>query len=522
MNFRGLFILLFLSRSLLSQTFVPLSHDFERALEQWAISKNINISTFTKPLSAKTIGEYAGYDSVFSFGTEKPDHPLNLFKRKLLVENLLTIDTTDFDIKIDPLFNLAYGQDSKTRENYITNTRGIKISGSVSKKMYFESSFYENQSTFPVYIRDYISSGKIVPGQGRIRNSKVSGIGLDYSFSTGILYYRYKKHWEFSFGQDKLFIGNGYRSLLLSDNSVNYPLFKVTATYDKIQYSRVMAILMSDQEPSDATSFREKKLAGFNILSFTPSYWFHVMLFEGSIWQYPNSTAKTYFDFNYLNPVIFINSIISSTKCKTLIGIGLKINAFKLFQMYGQITADKFPGAMKAKFNVSWQAGIKYFNAFSLRNFYLQAEYNHSQNKVYYTAPNSFAYTHFNQTLGHPLGVNYKELVFISQYNYRRLQVHSKFVISSYGNDFLILVSPPKVTLKIVDYPFSLPNPGMGGYTDLSYNETSLAFLINPKTNMKIEAGFISRSASVIHNNYKLEYFYFAFRTSLTNLYYEF
>jgi hypothetical protein len=519
MNCRVSCILLFLSSSLLSQTLVPLSNDFERALEQWAISNNINISTFIKPLSVQAISLCDSYDSVFSFETEKPNGQ-NLFMRKLLYENLLTVDTTDFDIKVDPLFNLAYGQDLKTREKYITNTRGIKISGSVSKKLYFESSFYENQSKFPVYIRDYISSGMVVPGQGRIRNNKVSGIGLDYYYSTGILYYRLKKHWEFSFGQDKLFIGNGYRSLLLSDNSTNFPFLRVTATYDKIQYSRIMAILMSDQEPKDATSFRGKKLAGFNIISFTPSYWFHFMLFEGSIWQYPNSTAKTNFDFNYLNPVIFFNSAISGTNCKTLIGAGIKINVYRLFQVYGQMAADKFPGTMKAKYNASWQAGIKYFNAFSLRNLYLQAEYNHSQNNVYYSTPYNFAYTHFNQTLGHPLGANFKEWVIIFNYRYKRFQLNSKISFSAYGLDSINLNS--KKTKEYINYKFSTPVLGMGSFTDLIYNETSMAFLINPKTNLKIEAGYISRSASVIHSDFNLGYFYVAFRTSLVNLYYDF
>ena len=47
------------------------------------------------------------------------------------------------------------------------------------------------------------------------------------------------------FGTGKHFIGEGYRSLLLSDNSFNYPYLRATSRWfkDKVQYTNIFASL---------------------------------------------------------------------------------------------------------------------------------------------------------------------------------------------------------------------------------------------------------------------------------------
>jgi hypothetical protein len=515
--FKVVFILNFMlsGTTLFSQILVPLESNFSRTLDEWAISNDINLPTFTKPVSIEFLGKLVNTDSLFSFKINKPEEKKNWFIRKLRYENLAKVDTSDFSIALDPLFNLQYEKDPKLHENWYTNTRGIRIFGSVGKELYFESSFYENQSKFPTYLNDYVNSSMDVPGQGSIKR-----LGeFDYANATGLLFCQAGKHVEFSFGHGKLFIGDGYRSLFLSDNSFNFPFFRVTLNFKKFQYSRIMAVLMSDSIPEDDFGVREKKLAGFNILTYMPNYWFQISLFEGTIWNYPNSKKNIDFDGNYLNPVILINSFLRNVSCKSVLGTGIKLNILKTIQVYNQLAVDKISNKLNSTEHLSLQAGAKYFDAFTLKNLYLQAEYNTSQKGVYDYNSKILIYSHYNQPLAHPLGTNFNEWIIKTHYNYKSWQFDVQFNFAKYGSDTLnkITGSP-----YFKDYIFQTPFIGNGPKTVLSYKNFCLAYLINPKTNMRIEAGYISRNATISGNKYNTNFFYISIITSLTNWYYDF
>jgi len=505
------------------QSFVPLTSDYSRVMEGWVLENNLNISTSVKPLSIHSLNEFVNSDSLFSFEVKKPEILKNWIVRKLFYENFLIADTTDFKIAIDPLFNLQYEKDAQSGITWLNNTRGIRIFGSLGNKIFFESNYFENQSTFPVYLTDYINSSIVIPGQGYTGQGIIrdfNGKSFDYSSASGMLHYRYGRHFEFSAGHGKLFIGDGYRSLFLSDNSFNYPHFRITANYGKIQYTRIMAILMGDYIQTGYIEAREKKLAGFNVLNYLPFYWLHVMFFEGNIWRYPNVNKNINFDFNYLNPVIYINSVLSNVNCKSLGGMGLKLNLLKAVQFYGQVAMDKIPSGSNSGNHFAWQAGAKYFNVFNFKNLYFQAEYNESQNGTYVYNPQILDYSHLNQALAHPLGTNFSELVLIAHYNYKRLQFNGKWNFSNYGLSSVQV--PNKKTKYYSDYPFATPFIGVGPFTELKFADYKIAYLLNPKTNLKIEAGYTSRNAIVDGINFNQGFVYISFISFLENWYYDF
>ena len=66
----------------------------------------------------------------------------------------------------------------------------------------------------------------VVPGQGQWKDYS-NGKAFDFAYSSALLDYKAGKFLDFQLGYDKNFIGDGYRSMLLSDNSFNYP-FLVT------------------------------------------------------------------------------------------------------------------------------------------------------------------------------------------------------------------------------------------------------------------------------------------------------
>lgn len=510
-------LLIFTFGKIFSQALAPLASDYSLAIDNWAIKNNVNIPVSVKPLPIVFLNDFVNSDSLFSFGSELPKEKKSWFIRKLKYENFLSVDTDNFKISVDPLFNFEYEKDFISNKTSYYNTRGIRIFGNLGNELFFESSDYENQASLPLYLKDYVNSSLIVPGQGAIRSPNF----FDYAYATGMLYYRLNKHFDFAFGHGKLFIGDGYRSLLLSDNSFNYPHLKISVNFNKIQYTRIMALLMGDSVPVDPFGVRVKKLAGFNVLTFMPVNWFHISFFEGTIWQYPNTKQNINFDANYLNPIIYVNSADRDIKCKALEGISIKINSLKALQLYGQIAFDKTSTGENSGIHFAWQTGIKYFNAFFIRNLHLQAEYNTSQNGTYTDNQQIYSYTHYNQPLADPLGTNFKECIFKIHYNLKSWQLNVQINFAGYGIDSLKL--PAKNTNKFIeDYSFNVPFLGLGPFTKLFYSNYSIAYLLNPKTNLLIEAGYVSRKAEIENTNHNTSFFYLSFKTSLTNLYYDF
>lgn len=60
--------------------------------------------------------------------------------------------------------------------------------------------------------------------------------------ASGYVSYSSNKHFNFQVGHGKHFVGDGYRSLLLSDNALNYPYARITSTFGKLQYTNLYAV----------------------------------------------------------------------------------------------------------------------------------------------------------------------------------------------------------------------------------------------------------------------------------------
>jgi hypothetical protein len=523
------FTLCFVAQTAYSQYSIPLEQDYTRALDNYSISTGTANFTSVKPFNYSIwTTDSAAIDSVLRFNINKPKNNPGWLLRKWRYENFLMVDTGLFRIALDPVFNLQFANDRKSGKNYTINTRGIRLYGSIDNKLFFESSFYENQANFPTYLNDYILSSRVVPGQassgygaidtsgnfkGALRTFKPGSI--DFGYATGSILLRFNKHWEFSLGNGKFFIGDGYRSLLLSDNAFNMPFLKATATYGKFQYTRIMAILLSDTLPKIQNTAKEKRLAGFNILSYSPTQWFHALLFEGTVWQYPNEKEGIKMDYSYYNPVILVNSVINGTRCNSIVGGNVNFNLFKTIQIYGQVAFDKLENT-----EVAYQAGFKYFNVFGIPRLYFQGEYNYSPKNFGYSSIKALNYSQLNQPLAHPIGNNFREFVTKLNYNIHCWQFNFQVNKALYGNNDALLTKSK--SNYIHDYVYSTPFIGNGPYTNLTYASFSSAYLLNPTSNRKIEAGFIYRNALIDGAAKQMNFFYVAFKTSLSNLYYDF
>ena len=197
---------------------------------------------------------------------------------KVFFDHLIHIKskTGKYEFKVDPLLNIELGKaeyDTTKSQRISTNTRGFIASGSIGKNFYFETLFSENQSKFPIYISNFNNQTKIVPGQGRYKVFKITG--YDYAFSSGFISYQPIKKLNIQVGHGKQKIGNGYRSLLLSDNAFNYPYIRITSEWlkGKLQYTNIYAVLMNLTTggaitPKNTEPLFQKKAVSFQYLSY--------------------------------------------------------------------------------------------------------------------------------------------------------------------------------------------------------------------------------------------------------------
>jgi hypothetical protein len=167
--------------------------------------------------------------------------------------------------------------------------------------------------------------------------------------------------------------------------------------------------------------------------------WLNIGLFEGIIFGRVN-----HFDFQYLNPVIFLRHIEGTVGSpdNAVAGIDFKANAFHRAQFYGQLMLDEFILGQITKNTGYWankygiQLGAKYVDAFNINNLDLQFETNHARPYTYSHSDNVANYTHYNQPLAHPLGANFSEYIGIMKYQpLKKWNIYGRLIYFKQGLD---------------------------------------------------------------------------------------
>lgn len=433
---------------------------------------------------------------------------------KVFFDHLIHIrsKTGKYEFKVDPLLNFEFGRayyDTTRTQKISTNTRGFIASGTIGKDFYFETMFSENQSQFPHYISNYNNQTKIVPGQGRYKVFKTTG--YDYAFSSGFISYQPIKKLNIQLGHGKQKIGNGYRSLLLSDNAFNYPYIRITSEWlkGKLQYTNIYAVLMNlttggAATPQSTEPLFQKKAVSFQYLSYNINKRINVGLFQGMIWNAADSMNRQHLEWQYFNPVIFSNLGFYglNNKNNILFGGTANIKITDKISAYAQFMGDDFSNTFALGNSFGYQVGIKYFDALKLKNLMLQAEYNDvaegSYNSPFGTYSNQ-SFSHYNQNLAYTPGYG-KELVLLGDYKYHRAFLNAKLNLQW-------------LTLN----KFSLYNNTIA--------KIQLGYTINPAYNFNVSLGYNYRFQDFLGfnaSNNKTTFYTISVKSNLFNTYYDF
>jgi hypothetical protein len=350
--------------------------------------------------------------------------------------NLLEVNTKDFFLALNPILQLQLGKESDYDENLFLNTRGVSVRGLIAKKIGFSSFITENQERGPSFFYDKVNSLRAVPGTGFYKGFK--GTGFDYFDARGYVTFNATKYIDFQLGYDKNFIGNGYRSLFLSDWGNSYLFAKINTRIWKFNYQNIFMELMPQFRKS-GDNLLPRKYAAMHHLSMNVTKWLNVGLFEGVIFGRQN-----HFDFQYLNPIIFYRHIEGTVGSpdNAVAGLDFKANVANRLQFYGQFMLDEFvlkqvrnnPTSWVNKFGI--QAGVKYIDALGIKNLDLQLEMNRVRPFTYSHYDTIANYTHYNQPLAHPLGANFQEVIGIINYQPApRWSVYARAIVYKQGLD---------------------------------------------------------------------------------------
>ena len=505
-------ILFFINLTYLKSQFYnfPGDYNFSVLTEKKLAVKDSSIHSGIKPYIHFFNSKYAfAYDTnqLFKYITDDPALDAIFMKHFIRIEP----KKENFKLRLDPILNLEIGKDFSDTLNrkFYTNTRGLIGSGYIGNKFYFETMFAENQSVFPDYISASAKNSLVVPGQGRWKTFK--SVGYDYAFSSGFFSVQTLKNLNIQVGHGKHKIGNGYRSLLLSDNSFNYPYARISQQWLKgrISYSNIYSVLMNLDSASKFSApnterLFQKKAASFQYLSLNLSKFFNLSFFQGMIWQAGNERNKQDLTWQYFNPVIFSNLPIYNLNDKNniLIGTDFKLKITNKLNLYGQFMADDLSNTKKYGNAIGFQLGLNYFDFLGVKNLFVQAEYNDVNENSYVNtlgALTNQSYSNYNQNLAYTNGSG-KEIIFIGDYKWKRFFMNIK-----YNNHNLIQQGETVFYNQLIN--------------------AKIGYLINPSFNFNIHIGVNHRSQTFKYFsglNNETNFIYLGIKTSIYNLYYDF
>ncbi|MBH8569856.1 hypothetical protein I7W91_13255 [Hymenobacter sp. BT584] len=361
----------------------------------------------------------------------------------------------DFMLRVNPVLLLQAGKDNETSGLRYVNTRGVQLEGTIDERLGFYTFLADNQEAVPLYVQSRIQRDQIVPHEGYWKYFKTQG-GSQYDFFTarGGVTYAAGKHVNIQLAHDRNFIGNGYRSLILSDYSAPYFFLKVNTRVWKFNYQNLFAELTAHKENADQVY--PKKYLALHHLSFDVTPNFNIGVFESTVLGssgvdsvYSNKRLtlqpRRRFELQYLNPVIFYRAIEQNVGSadNAVLGLDFKLNILHTAQLYGQVVLDEFKISEIRSGNGWWsnkqafQLGGKYVDVAGIRNFDLQAEVNYVRPYTYQHESLYTAYTHYDQPLAHPMGANLTEVLGVLSYQpLPRLMLVGKAIYTEQGLDY--------------------------------------------------------------------------------------
>jgi|JI9StandDraft_1071089.scaffolds.fasta_scaffold09771_4 hypothetical protein len=291
----------------------------------------------------------------------------------------------------------------------------------------------------PSYLENYVDSLLVMPGVGFASNRGSNAPLAHYTY--GHVSYSNGKHFHFELGKGKHFWGDGYRSMILSDNASSYPYARITTKVWKLKYTNLWTQMRDLTGSKNRTNARIKYTA-MHALSFNAGRKFNFSIYEMVVWQDRDTMSRRTLDINYLNPIIFYRPVEYSVGSpdNVILATSMKYRPKSWLQLYGQFVLDEF-NLKQFQGNKKWwanklggQFGVKMFDVV-IPNLNIQTEVNVARPFTYTHGSPIQSWTHLNQSLAHPMGCNFIEWVSFIRYQKKEWTFLEQFSWAAFGRD---------------------------------------------------------------------------------------
>jgi hypothetical protein len=527
----AIFLFLLISSPIITRAqavYQPYSYQFYQKLNPIQYNTETRQHTALKPFLIDSIMTPA-YDSLMNVGVRERASWLG---RKIHNEHLIENKTERSLFYVDILPEISMGRDfSEGGKNTFQRTVGVQIGGNLNDKFYYYVSAYNNRGIFPNYINTFIDQSKVVPGQSY---GDVGENVQDWNYFTAITSYTPTKYLNISLAYDKNFIGDGYRSMLLSDVASNYTSLKLTGKLGNVQYMTMWSYMMDPLAPELIKDKTRGKWGTFQYLDWNVNNRLSLGFFQAIIWanRTENGNGARGFVPSYINPIIFLRPIESSdpgSPDKMHLGLNAKYKILNNLAVYGQFLLGEFTAkeifAGNGYQHNKWgaQLGFRTFNTFGIKNLNLLGEFNTARPYTYSHFDPISNYSHFSQPLAHPLGANFREFVAIVNYSIKRFDFSLQGNYSAYGLDPDNRNFGKDIFKSYFDFENLYGNYiGQGLKTNLTFLDTRVSYLLNPKYNLRFELGATIRQEKNERNKENSGMITVGLRSSFRNLYSDF
>ncbi|MEX2484116.1 MAG: hypothetical protein WED10_06145 [Brumimicrobium sp.] len=316
-------------------------------------------------------------------------------------------EKTTNSLKLFPAVNSvggAFQNHNNWKDSYRLGA-GFGFSSKIGTKLHFRgnilASYYENNSPSEL-------SNSVLQNTYLHNNNGGSFREVQPRFR---LSYTPNRHFNFQAGVDQQFIGEGNRSMLLSDYSSPHPFFQLRSSIWRIEFVNLYQFFREN-----VTSTARKKFASTHMLNYQVTDKLQIGLFESVVFEPKDTSLNRGYELEYLNPFLFYRPTEYSIGSQDRLLIGLNLSyTFKNLMIYGQFTLDDFV-LNEIVERSRWWAN-KYGGQFGFKG---KKQLNKSQlryrSEINFARP--FTYTHLSEgtnygnqgiSLAHPLGANFVE-----------------------------------------------------------------------------------------------------------------
>ncbi len=421
------------------------SHKYRQDLKYVYLDNNewLVRSAYPKTLAEKN-SRFRGNSSIRSHAIASVDHPAHQKNLRPLFQqfyhtpaNFWEVQSPGLYLKINPLAAFRNGTLTGEETRYSLIQRGFELRGGIDDRLYFYFNLLRSNGQYPEYVDQFTLTNRSLPGQGSF---DFTDDGYSYWNGQGHIGFNFSRSSGVEIGRGRNFIGDGYRSLFLSDFSNNYFYVKINWRVWKFHLQNIFTELSPGAKfPGQSQVTSTKKYMAAHYLSYNHNKNLNISIFETVVFN-----REQHFEFQYLNPVILYRTVEQAlgSPDNVFLGASVKWNFLRHFQLYGQVIFDEIKINELTSGNGWWankygtQIGLKYIDAFGVDHLDLQIERNTVRPYTYSHNDSLSAYTHYNQPLAHPIGANFKETIILATYcPIPKLTLRARLLLTDLGED---------------------------------------------------------------------------------------